>query len=170
MMSPNSEENRARVFLKTGVAERFDIGLGYSRSGNRTNLQLTWHMLDEKRDKMPFHVLTGYGFSNTYSREQDALYLLAVKPIGRASVTIGYERLRNGRNLALFAGSYLLTQNTGLMFYSHTGSMPGEPTLYNVALVHRVGAWQMGIWYFHPSREKTVGLSLSTQFNIGGTK
>jgi len=85
MMSPSSEENRARIFLKTGVTDRFDVGVGYSRSGNRTNLQFTWHILDEERDHLPFHMLIGYGFSNTYSREQDAFYALAVKPIGRAS-------------------------------------------------------------------------------------
>lgn len=35
------------------------------------------------------------------------------------------------------------TNETGLMFSSHTGSMPGEPTLYNLALIRRVGEWQI---------------------------
>jgi len=70
----------------------------------------------------------------------------------------------------LIAGSYLFTRNTGLMFYAHTGAMPGDPTLYNLALVHKTGEWQLGIWTFHPSRERTVGMSISRQFNLGGTK
>ncbi|MCW5934250.1 MAG: hypothetical protein KIT45_08130 [Fimbriimonadia bacterium] len=166
MMSPNSQENRTRLFLKTGITDRFDTGLGWSRSGNRATLQLTWQAVDMNQSGAPFNLLVGYGFSSTYADTQEGLYAMAVRPIGRASVIVGGERLRNGRNIGFVASSYQLNQKSGLMFYSHTGAMSGDPTLYNISFVHRFGTWQAGIWYFHPSREKTVGLSLSRQFEL----
>lgn len=167
MVSGNSEENRAKMWLRTGVTPRLDVGGGYTRMGNRWTLLFTWHPLSQK-EGVPFDVLAGYGFTSSNVREQDGFYAFAVKSIGKLSVVAGLERLRNGRNIAVLAGSYLLSNETGLMFYSHTGSMPGEPTLYNLALIRRVGEWQIGLWWFHPSRESTFGLSFTTQFPATG--
>lgn len=167
MVSGNSEENRAKLWLRTGITPRLDIGAGYSRMGNRFSLIFTWHPLGS-REGMPFDLLMGYGFSSSNVREQEGFYTFAVKSFGNLSLVTGFERLRNGRNIAVLAGSLLLSQDTGLMFYAHTGSMPGEPTLYNLALIRRVGEWQVGLWWFHPSRESTFGLSFTTRFNIRG--
>jgi len=165
MVSGNSEENRAKFWLRTGATPRLDIGTGYSRSGNRLSLIFTWHPLSS-REGVPFDVLIGYGFSSSNVREQEGFYAFAVKSLGDLSLVTGFERLRNGRYIGVLAGSLVLSQDTGLMFYSHTGSMPGEPTLYNLALIRRVGEWQVGLWWFHPSRESTVGLSFTTQFGL----
>jgi hypothetical protein len=165
MASGNSEENRAKVWLRTGVTPRLDLGAGYSRMGNRFTVIATWHPLSTQ-DGMPFDLLMGYGFSNTNVREQEGFYTFAVKSFGRLSVVTGFERLRNGRNIGVLAGSYILSADKGLMFYSHTGSMPGEPTLYNISFVQRVGNAQIGLWWFHPSRESTFGLSFSTQIAL----
>lgn len=167
MVSGNSEENRAKLWLRTGITPRLDIGAGYSRMGNRFSLIFTWHPLGS-REGMPFDLLMGYGFSSSNVREQEGFYTFAVKSFGNLSLVTGFERLRNGRNIAVLAGSLLLSQDTGLMFYAHTGSMPGEPTLYNLALIRRVGEWQVGLWWFHPSRESTFGLSFTKRFNIRG--
>lgn len=91
-------------------------------------------------------------------REQDGLYVFIVKGFGKLSLVTGFERLRNGRNIGVLAGSYMLSRNLGLMFYAHTGSMPAEPTSYNIALIKQLGEWQAGLWWFHPSRESNVGL------------
>ncbi|MCS6831672.1 MAG: hypothetical protein RMM08_10615 [Armatimonadota bacterium] len=167
MVSASSEENRAKVWLRTGVTPRLDVGAGYSHMGNRFSLIATWHPLSS-RDGLPFDVLLGYGFSSSNVREQEGFYAFAVKSFGNLSLVTGFERLRNGRNIGVLAGSFVLTPDTGLMFYLHTGSMPGEPTLYNLAFIRRVGEWQIGLWWFHPSRESTVGLSFTTQFTLGG--
>lgn len=167
MVSGNSEENRAKVWLRTGVTPRLDIGAGYSRMGDRFSLIATWHPLSS-REGVPFDVLMGYGFSSSNVREQEGFYAFAVKSFGDLSLVTGFERLRNGRNIGVLAGSLILSQDTGLMFYLHTGSMPGEPTLYNLALIRRVGEWQVGLWWFHPSKESTVGLSFTTQFSVTG--
>ena len=167
MVSGNSEENRAKLWLRTGVTSRLDIGAGYSRMGNRSSLIATWHPLGS-REGLPFDVLMGYGFSSSNVREQEGFYTFVVKSFGDLSLVTGFERLRNGRNIGVLAGSWILSQDTGLMFYLHTGSMPGEPTLYNLALIRRVGEWQMGLWWFHPSKESTVGLSFTTQFRLSG--
>jgi hypothetical protein len=108
----------------------------------------------------------GYGFSSSNVREQEGFYTFLVKSFGDLSLVTGFERLRNGRNIGVLAGSWILSPDTGLMFYLHTGSMPGEPTLYNLALIRRVGDWQLGLWWFHPSKESTVGLSFTTQFRL----
>lgn len=165
MVSGNSEENRAKFWLRTGATPRLDIGAGYSRMGNRFSLIATWHPLSS-REGMPFDVLMGYGFSSSNVREQEGFYTFAVKSFGDLSLVTGFERLRNGRNIGVLAGSLILSQDTGFMFYLHTGSTPGEPTLYNLALIRRVGEWQMGLWWFHPSQESTVGLSFTTQFAL----
>ncbi len=167
MVSGNSEENRAKFWLRTGVTPRLDIGAGYSRMGSRFSVIATWHPLSS-RDGVPFDVLIGYGFSSSNVREQEGFYAFAVKSFGDLSLVTGFERLRNGRNIGVLAGSLILSQNTGLMFYLHTGSMPDEPTLYNLALIRRVGEWQVGLWWFHPSRESTVGLSFTTQLSLSG--
>ncbi|GIV21660.1 MAG: hypothetical protein KatS3mg023_3411 [Armatimonadota bacterium] len=167
MVSGNSEENRAKVWLRTGVTPRLDVGAGYSRMGNRFSLIFTWHPL-RSGEGLPFDVLMGYGFSSSNVREQEGFYAFAVKSFGALSLVTGFERLRNGRNIGVLAGSLILSQDTGLMFYLHTGSMPGEPTLYNLALIRRVGKWQVGLWWFHPSKESTTGLSLTTRFNWSG--
>lgn len=135
--------------------------------GNRSTLLFTWHPIGT-REGVPFDVLVGYGFTSSNVREQDGLYVFAVRSFGKLSLVTGFERLRNGRNIGVLAGSYLLTRDLGMMFYGHTGSMPGEPTLYNLALIRRVGEWQVGLWWFHPSQESTVGLSFSRQFNLTG--
>ncbi|MGC8785262.1 MAG: hypothetical protein ACP5RN_12865 [Armatimonadota bacterium] len=167
MVSGNSEENRAKFWLRTGVTPRLDIGAGYSRMGNRFSLIFTWHPL-RSGEGLPFDVLMGYGFSSSNVREQEGFYAFAVKSFGALSLVTGFERLRNGRNIGVLAGSLILSQDTGLMFYLHTGSMPGEPTLYNLALIRRVGEWQVGLWWFHPSKESTVGLSFTTQLSLSG--
>ncbi|MGQ9737522.1 MAG: hypothetical protein ACUVRT_06335 [Armatimonadota bacterium] len=167
MVSDNSEENRAKMWLRTGVTPRLDVGGGYTRMGDRWTLLFTWHPLSQK-EGVPFDVLMGYGFTSSNVREQDGFYAFAIKSLGKLSMVAGFERLRNGRNIAVLAGSYILSNETGLMFYSHTGSMPGEPTLYNLALIQRVGEWQIGLWWFHPSRESTFGLSFTTQFRATG--
>ncbi|MCL6475839.1 MAG: hypothetical protein K6U75_12400 [Firmicutes bacterium] len=167
MVSGNSEENRAKLWLRTGLTPRLDIGAGYSRMGNRFSLITTWHPLSS-REGLPFDVLMGYGFSSANVREQEGFYTFVVKSFGNLALVTGFERLRNGRNIGVLAGSWILSQDTGLMFYLHTGSMPGEPTLYNLALIRRVGEWQVGLWWFHPSKESTVGLSFTTQFRLSG--
>jgi len=166
MVSGNSEENRAKFWVRTGLTSRVDLGAGYSRMGNRFSLITTWHPLGSK-DGAPFDLLMGYGFSSSNVREQEGFYAFAVRSFGRLSVVTGFERLRNGRNIGVLAGSYILSADQGLMFYAHTGSMPGEPTLYNISFIQRVGDWQVGLWWFHPSRESTFGLSFSRQFPLG---
>lgn len=165
MLSGNSEENRTKIWLRTGVTPRLDVGGGYSRMGNRYPLVVTWHPAG-RQEGLPFDVLMGYGFSSSNVREQEGFYAFAVRSFGPLSLVTGFERLRNGRNIGVLAGSLVMDRNTGLMFYLHTGSMPGEPTLYNLALIRRVGTWQVGLWWFHPSQESTVGLSWSTQFDL----
>lgn len=164
--SPTSEENRFRSFIKTGITNRFDIGIGYSQFGNRTTLQTTYQ-LARQDEELPFSLLVGYGFSSTYSRVQEGGYLMGVRTEGNLSVMAGWQRLRNGRDIGFVAANYRLDSNTSLMFYSHQGVMPGEPTLYNLALVRRIGAWNVGVWWFHPTAESDVGISLSRSFTLG---
>lgn len=167
MVSGNSEENRGKVWLRSGITPRLDVGGGYTRMGNRWSLLFTWHPVTSK-DGAPVDVLMGYGFTSSNVREQDGFYLFAVRGFGKLSLVTGFERLRNGRYIGVLAGSYMLSPELGLMFYGHTGSMPGEPTLYNLALIRRVGERQVGLWWFHPSKESTVGLSFSTQISLTG--
>lgn len=165
MFSGNSEENRAKIWLRTGVTPQLDVGVGYSHMGKRGSLIFTWHPV-RRGEGLPFDLLLGYGFSSSYSREQEGAYAFAVRPFGSLSLVTGVERLRNGRNIGVLAGSWILSRDGGLMFYLHTGSMPGEPTLYNLAWIQRVGTWQVGLWWFHPDRESTVGVSFTTQIEI----
>lgn len=164
--SPASEENRFRTFIKTGITDRFDIGIGYSQFGSRTTLQTTYQFA-RQGEELPFSLLAGYGFSSTYSRVQEGGYLMGVRTEGNLSVMAGWQRLRNGRDIGFIAANYRLDPNTSLMFYSHQGVMPGEPTLYNLALVRRIGEWNVGVWWFHPTAESDVGISLSRSFTLG---
>ncbi|MDW8050863.1 MAG: hypothetical protein RMJ83_00100 [Armatimonadota bacterium] len=163
--SPASQENRFRIFFKTGITERFDVGVGYSQFGNRTTLQTTFQ-LARQDEELPVSLLVGYGFSSTYSRVQEGGYLMAVRTEGNLSLMVGWQRLRNGRDIGFVAANYRLDADTSLMFYSHQGVMPGEATLYNLALVRRVGAWNLGVWWFHPTAESDVGVSISRSFTL----
>ncbi len=69
MLSGNSEENRTKIWLRTGVTPRLDVGGGYSRMGNRYPLVVTWHPAG-RQEGLPFDVLMGYGFSSSNVREQ----------------------------------------------------------------------------------------------------
>ncbi|MCS7208455.1 MAG: hypothetical protein NZ874_02685, partial [Fimbriimonadales bacterium] len=158
--SPVSEENRFRTFLKLGVSDRFDLGVGYSHYGNRATLQMTYQ-LGFQGERLPLSLLVGYGFSSTYTRAQEGAYLMGVRTDGRLSLMAGWQRLRNGRDIGFLAANYRLDENTSLMFYTHQATMPNEPTLYNLALVRRWGDWNLGIWWFHPTAESDVGISVS---------
>ncbi|MCX7686879.1 MAG: hypothetical protein N2045_02755 [Fimbriimonadales bacterium] len=163
--SPNSEENEFRSFFKTGVTDRLDLGIGYSRYGDRATLQVSYQ-LAQQGERMPVSLLTGYGFSSTYTRQQEGFYLMGVRTEGNLSLMAGWQHLRNGRDIAFVAGNYRLNDRTALMFYSHQPTMTGEPLSYNLALVHRVGEWRVGVWWFHPNRESDVGFSLSRSFTL----
>jgi hypothetical protein len=163
--SPASDENRFRTFIKTGVTERFDLGVGYSQYGKRTALQMTYQ-LARQGDRAPVSLLTGYGFSSTYRQSQEGFYLMGVRTDGNLSLMAGWQRLRNGRDIGFVAANYRLDRDTALMFYSHQGTMPGEPTLYNLALVRRFGDWNLGVWWFHPTAESDVGVSISRSFAL----
>lgn len=163
--SPASEENRFRTFIKTGVTDRFDLGIGYSHYGERATLQLTYQ-LARQDERTPVSLLAGYGFSSTYTRAQEGAYLMGVRTDGSLSVMAGWQRLRNGRDIGFVAANYRLDRDTSLMFYSHQGTMPGEPTLYNLALVRRFGDWNLGVWWFHPTAESDVGFSVSRSFEL----
>lgn len=163
--SPASQENRFRTFIKTGITERFDLGIGYSHYGNRATLQFTYQ-LAQQDDRFPLSLLAGYGFSSTYTRAQEGAYLMGVRTEGNLSVMGGWQRLRNGRDIGFVAANYRLDRNTSLMFYSHQATMRGEPTLYNLALVRRFGDWNLGIWWFHPTAESDLGLSISRSFEL----
>jgi hypothetical protein len=163
--SPASDENRFRTFIKTGVTERFDLGVGYSHYGERTTLQMTYQ-LARQDERVPVSLLAGYGFSSTYRQSQEGLYLMGVRTDGNLSLMAGWQRLRNGRDIGFVAANYRLDQDTSLMFYSHQGTMPGEPTLYNLALVRRFGDWNLGVWWFHPTAESDVGVSISRSFAL----
>jgi hypothetical protein len=163
--SPNSEENRFRTALRTGITPRFDVGVAYSHFGGRTTLLLSYQLLRQS-ERVPFSLLGGYGFSSAYTRENEGAYLMGVRTEGNLALMLGWQHLRNGRDVGFLAGSYRLDRNTALMFYSHQGTMPGEPTLYNLALVRRVGDWNLGLWWFHPSRESDVGFALSRSFKL----
>ncbi len=165
LASPNSEENRFRTVFRTGITDRLDVGLGYSHSGNRTTILFSYQFLRQS-ERVPFSLLGGYGFSSAYTRENEGAYLMGVHASGNLSVMLGWQRLRSGRDVGFLAGSYRLDTNTALMFYTHQGTMPGEPTLYNVALVRRFGDWNLGIWWFHPSRESDIGFALSRSFEL----
>ncbi|GIV11298.1 MAG: hypothetical protein KatS3mg020_0789 [Fimbriimonadales bacterium] len=160
-----SEENRFRTFIKTGVTDRFDMGVGYSHYGQRATLQLTYQMARQD-ERTPISLLVGYGFSSTYTRAQEGAYLMGVRTDGNLSLMAGWQRLRNGRDIGFIAANYRLDPNTALMFYSHQGTMPGEPTLYNLALVRRFGDWNLGVWWFHPTAESDVGFSVSRSFTL----
>jgi hypothetical protein len=54
--SPASDENRFRTFIKTGVTERFDLGIGYSHYGERTTLQMTYQ-LARQDERVPVSLL-----------------------------------------------------------------------------------------------------------------
>jgi hypothetical protein len=163
--SPASDENRFRTFIKTGITERFDLGIGYSQYGERTTLQMTYQ-LARQGDGAPISLLTGYGFSSTYRQSQEGFYLMGVRTDGNLSVMAGWQRLRNGRDIGFVAANYRLDRDTALMFYSHQGTMLGEPTLYNLALVRRFGDWNLGVWWFHPTAESDVGFSVSRSFAL----
>jgi len=165
LAAPGSDENRFRAFLKTGITDRFDLGIGYSHYGERTSLLVTYQ-LAHQGERVPVSVLAGYGFSSTYRRSQESFYLMGVRTEGNLSLMAGWQRLRNGRDIGFVAANYRLDENTALMFYSHQGTMPGEPTLYNLALVRRVGDWNIGIWWFHPTAESDVGIALSRTFTL----
>jgi hypothetical protein len=163
--SPASDENRFRTFIKTGVTERFDLGIGYSHYGERTTLQMTYQ-LARQDDGAPISLLAGYGFSSTYRQSQEGFYLMGMRTDGNLSVMAGWQRLRNGRDIGFVAANYRLDRDTALMFYSHQGTMPGEPTLYNLALVRRFGDWNLGVWWFHPTAESDIGVSVSRSFPL----
>ncbi|MCX7925025.1 MAG: hypothetical protein N2554_04350 [Fimbriimonadales bacterium] len=163
--SPVSEENRFRTFIKTGVTDRFDLGIGYSQYGERATLQLTYQ-LARQDERTPVSLLAGYGFSSTYTRAQEGAYLMGVRTDGNLSLMAGWQRLRNGRDIGFIAANYRLDQDTSLMFYSHQATMEGEPTLYNLALVRRFGDWNLGVWWFHPTAESDVGFSISRSFEL----
>ncbi|MCS6919699.1 MAG: hypothetical protein NZM28_08010 [Fimbriimonadales bacterium] len=160
-----SEENRFRTFIKTGITDRFDLGIGYSHYGERATLQMTYQMTRQD-DRTPVSLLAGYGFSSTYTRAQEGAYLMGVRTDGNLSLMAGWQRLRNGRDIGFIAANYRLDRDTALMFYSHQATMAGEPTLYNLALVRRVGEWNLGVWWFHPTAESDVGFSVSRSFTI----
>lgn len=164
--SPTSEENRFRSFIKTGITERFDLGIGYSHYGERATLQMSYQLLRQGTDA-PFSLLVGYGFSSTYTRSQEGAYAMGVYTVGNLSVMGGWQRLRNGRDIGFIASNYRLDEQTSLMFYSHQPTMLGEPTLYNLALVRKFGDWNLGLWWFHPTRESDLGISLSRSFSLG---
>ncbi len=164
--SPSSDENRFRTFFKTGITDRLDAGLGYSHYGERTTLQITYQ-LTRQDERTPVSLLTGYGFSSTYTRSQEGFYLMGVRTDGNLSLMGGWQRLRSGRDIGFIAANYRLDPDTALMFYSHQPTMVGEPTLYNLALVRRFGEWNLGIWWFHPTKESDVGISVSRSFAIG---
>ena len=83
--SPASDENRFRTFVKTGVTERFDLGVGYSHYGERTTLQMTYQ-LARQDERVPVSLLAGYGFSSTYRQSQEGFYLRGVRTDGNLSV------------------------------------------------------------------------------------
>lgn len=165
LASPNSEENRFRTVLRTGITDRLDVGLGYSHSGNRTTLLFSYQFLRQS-ERVPLSLLGGYGFSSAYTRENEGAYLMGVRAEGNLSLMLGWQRLRNGRDVGFIAGSYRPDRDTALMFYSHQGTMLGEPTLYNLALVRRIGDWNLGVWWFHPSRESDIGIAISRSFEL----
>ncbi|MEN3000329.1 MAG: hypothetical protein ABDI19_00610, partial [Armatimonadota bacterium] len=132
--SPTSDENRFRTFFKVGLTDRFDLGVGYSHYGERVTLQTTYQ-LARQNERMPVSLLMGYGFSSTYRQSQEGFYLMGVRTDGNLSLMVGWQRLRNGRDIGFVAANYRLNRDTSLMFYSHQGTMPGEPTLYNLAVV-----------------------------------
>ncbi len=164
--APGSEENRFRTFIKTGITERFDAGIGYSQYGNRATLQLSYQLL-RQGEETPFSLLVGYGFSSTYTRAQEGAYAMGVYTVGNLSLMGGWQRLRNGRDIGFVAGNYRVDARTSLMFYWHQPTMMGEPTDYNLALVRRFGDWNLGVWWFHPNRESDLGISLSRSFSFG---
>ncbi|MCX7992458.1 MAG: hypothetical protein N2651_02185, partial [Fimbriimonadales bacterium] len=129
--SPASEENRFRTFIKTGITDRFDLGIGYSQYGERATLQLTYQ-LARQDERTPVSLLAGYGFSSTYTRAQEGAYLMGVRTEGNLSLMAGWQRLRNGRDIGFIAANYRLDPDTSVMFYSHQATMEGEPTLYNL--------------------------------------
>jgi hypothetical protein len=165
LAAPGSDENCFRTFLKTGITDRLDLGIGYSHYGERTSMLVTYQLARQGK-RAPVSVLTGYGFSSTYRRSQESFYLMGVRTEGNLSLMAGWQRLHNGRDIGFVAANYRLDQHTALMFYSHQGTMPGEPTLYNLALVRRFGDWNIGIWWFHPTAESDVGIAFSRTFTL----
>jgi hypothetical protein len=163
--SPASSENRFRTFIKTGITERFDLGIGYSQYGERATLQMTYQLANQG-DGVPVSLLMGYGFSSTYRQSQEGFYLMGVRRDGNLSLMAGWQRLRNGRDIGFVAANYRLDRDTALLFYSHQGTMPSEPTLYNLALVRRFGDWNLGVWWFHPTAESDIGVSVSRSFPL----
>ena len=163
--SGDSKENEFRSFFKTGMTDRFDLGLGYSRYGERVTLQVSYQ-LARQSEQLPVGLLVGYGFSSTYTRQQEGFYAMGVHTTGNLSLMGGWQHLRNGRDIGFVAGNYRLNDRTALMFYSHQPTMTGEALSYNLALVHRIGDWRVGVWWFHPNRESDVGFSLSRSFTL----
>ncbi|MGQ9658485.1 MAG: hypothetical protein ACUVV1_11390, partial [Fimbriimonadales bacterium] len=96
--SPASEENRFRTFIKTGITDRFDLGVGYSHYGNRATLQMTYQLASQS-ERVPVSLLTGYGFSSTYRQSQEGFYLMGVRTEGNLSLMAGWQKLRNGRDI-----------------------------------------------------------------------
>ena len=153
------------MWARTGVAKRLDIGVGYSDIGKRGLLLTTWHALSEQ-DGAPCEVLVGYGLTSTNSSDQEGLYLFAIKPVGRASFTGGYEYLRNGKHVGIFSASYLLTNKSGLMLYSHTPTESGKKISYNLAYIHSFGDTRVGFWWFHPNDDSTFGISITHELKF----
>ncbi len=163
--SPDSKENRFRTFIKTGITDRLDIGVGYSQFGERTTLQVSYQ-LARQDERTPLSVLAGYGFSSTYTRNQEGYYLMGVRTEGNLSLMGGWQHLRNGRDIGFIAFNYRLDPDTSLMFYSHQPTMMGEKLSYNLALVRRFGEWNLGVWWFHPNAESNIGVSVSRSFSL----
>lgn len=163
--SPNSQENAFRSFFKTGITDRLDIGLGYSQYGNRATVQASYQ-LARQGESLPVSVLVGYGFSSTYTRQQEGFYAMGIRTEGNLSLMVGWQHLRNGRDIGFVAGNYRLDDRNALMFYSHQPTMTGEALSYNLAFVHRIGEWRVGVWWFHPNRESDVGFSLARSFTL----
>jgi hypothetical protein len=97
--SPASSENRFRTFIKTGITERFDLGIGYSQYGERTTLQMTYQLTNQG-DGAPVSLLTGYGFSSTYRQSQEGFYLMGVRTDGNLSLMAGGNDCATGAILA----------------------------------------------------------------------